>query len=326
MMKRIMLVLVLSISLLAPGIGSANPNGVGAGEFDAQCGGACHGDADMNKSSSAIITLSAPNDIYEGLLTSVTVQIESVETTESGMLGVFLLSGLSGSQDTPADAGWSIVSNSEGNAFNYLEIMVPSGRPTVEITWTLKAPSVGQYNLYGAVHHGTEDGSEAPFYGVSPNPLSVSVVQVPENLPRLSTSFEPEIQRDIGQATTMVLTTEFVTGMNVEWRTSSEDIVTLQATKNAENTWSFELPASIQPGIIEWRAVMAGEGPEQTTPWFQLRSDEPAWEVDNTLVYMQSFAMLFALMAGFMALQKTLTRPESKEDYGELVIPPGGEY
>ncbi len=325
-MNRVLLVLLLSVCLLAPGIGSANPNGVGAGEFDAQCGGACHGDADMNRSSSAIITLSAPNEIYEGLLTSITVQIESVETTESGMLGVFLLSGLSGSQDTPADAGWDIVSNSEGNAFNYLEIMVPNGRPTVEVTWTLKAPPVGEYSLYGAVHHGTEDGSEAPFYGVSPNPLNVNVLQVPEDLPRLSASFEPQIQRDIGEPTTMVLTTEFVTNMSIEWRTSSDNTVTIQATKDSEGTWSFELPTSIQPGMIEWRAVMSGEGPEQTTPWFQLRSDEPAWEVDNMLVYMQSFAMLFALMAGFMALQKTLSGPEKKVDYGELMIPPGGEY
>ena len=325
-MNRIALVLLLCACLLAPGIGSANPNGVGAGEFDAQCGGACHGDADMNRSSSAIITLTSPDTIYEGLLTSITVQIESVETTQSGILGVFLLSSLSGSQDTPADVGWDIVSNSEGNAFNYLETIVPSGTSTVEVTWTLKAPEVGEYTLYGAVHHGTVDGNDAPFYGASITPLSVTVLEVPEDLPRLSDSFDPPIQRDIGETTSIEVSTEFVTSMSIEWRTNSGEITSLNATKGEGNSWSFELPTSILPNMIEWRAILSGEGPEQTTPWFQLRSDEPSWEVDNTLVYMQSFAMLFALMAGFMALQKTLSVPIDKKDHSELMIPHGGEY
>jgi hypothetical protein len=78
--------------------------------------------------------------------------------------------------------------------------------------------------------------------------------------------------------------------------------------------------------MIEWRAILAGEGPNQTTPWFQLRSDEPSWKVDNTLAYGQSIAMLFALMAGFMALQKTLSRTKKTKQQPELLIPPGGEY
>jgi hypothetical protein len=36
--------------------------------------------------------------------------------------------------------------------------------------------------------------------------------------------------------------------------------------------------------------------------------------------------MLFALMAGFMALQKTLSRTKKAKQQPELLIPPGGEY
>ena len=64
-MNRIALTLLLAALLIAPTIGSANPSGVGGGEFDAQCGGACHGDADMNRSSSAVISLAVPDAVYE---------------------------------------------------------------------------------------------------------------------------------------------------------------------------------------------------------------------------------------------------------------------
>jgi hypothetical protein len=114
--------------------------------------------------------------------------------------------------------------------------------------------------------------------------------------------------------------------MEVEWRINGGETTTVNTTEIEENVWMFQLPTSIQPSMIEWRAILAGEGPNQTTPWFQLRSDEPSWKVDNTLVYGQSIAMLFALMAGFMALQKTLSRTKKAKQQPELLIPPGGEY
>ena len=33
----------------------------------------------------------------------------------------------------------------------------------------------------------------------------------------------------------------------------------------------FHSPCSNSSGLIEWRAILAGEGPNQTTPWFNLR-------------------------------------------------------
>ena len=65
----------------------------------------------------------------------------------------------------------------------------------------------------------------------------------------------------------------------------------------------LELPASLQPTVVEWRVHLEGDGPEQTSPWFQLRSEDPAWTVDETAAYIQSIAMLLAFMAAFMTLQ-----------------------
>ena len=303
-MKRAFALLVVFSLLMVPSLGSANPNGVGEGTFDAQCGGACHGDADMNKSSPATVVVNAPTVAYEGLLTSVSIDITNIETSQTGILGVFLLSDLSGAGDTPADDGWTVISNSEGGSENYVEVTVAAGTTEATVTWTLRAPSEGEYPLHGAIHHGTQDGSEAPFFGASVAPEVVDVREVPEDLPRLASSFVPPTQRSVGESTTVVLETEFVNDVTVEWRVVGGGINEAQPTADEAGVWSFELPASLQPSVVEWRVHLEGEGPEQTSPWFQLRSDDPAWTVDETAAYIQSVAMLLAFMAAFMTLQR----------------------
>ena len=114
-MKRRTVIGMVAMLLLLPSLGSANPNGVGEGTFDAQCGGACHGDADMNRSSMSVVSVNAPAVAYEGLLTSVAVTISNIETTQTGLLGVFLLTDLNGAGDTPEGDGWTIVSNTRWN-------------------------------------------------------------------------------------------------------------------------------------------------------------------------------------------------------------------
>ncbi|MBL6806563.1 MAG: hypothetical protein ISQ54_03760 [Candidatus Poseidonia sp.] len=307
-MRRNFWVMLATLLLFAPSLGSANPSGVGEGAFDAQCGGACHGDADMNRSSTSIVSLHSEAVAYEGLLTSVTVSIENIETTQQGLLGVFLLSSLSGAGDLPSDDGWTIISNSEGGTENYVEITVLPSQDQRNVTWTLRAPSIGQYELHGAIHHGTEDGSEAPFFGQSNTPAVVEVVLVPEDLPRLTSDYAPTTQRLLGESTTMQLETAFVESVEVEWRVAGGEIQTTEVMILSDGTWSFDLPASLQPTVVEWRAHLEGEGPSQTTPWFQLRSEEAPWTVDESAAYVQSFALIVVFMAGFMALQNR--RPE----------------
>ena len=85
-MRRSTVFIVVALLLVLPTLGSANPNGVGSGTFDAQCGGACHGDADMNRSSAATVEVDGPEVAYEGLLTSVSITVSNIETTTSGLL------------------------------------------------------------------------------------------------------------------------------------------------------------------------------------------------------------------------------------------------
>lgn len=303
-MNRPTLVLVVLVLLFAPALGSANPNGVGSGTFDAQCGGACHGDADMNRSSPATVTVDAPNIAYEGLLTSVSVTVSNIETTASGLLGFFLLSDLSGAGDTPADAGWTVVSNSEGGTENYVEAVIDPGQTQHTVHWTLRAPPVGTATLHAAIHHGTEDGSEAPFFGASSSPATVDVRPVPEDLPRLAADFEPPVRRNVGEATTVLMTTEHVSDVVVEWRIAGGALNVAAVTSESDGVWSFELPASLQPVQLEWRAHLEGDGPDQTTPWFQLQSEEPSWTVDETQAYVQSVAMLLVFMVAFLSIQR----------------------
>ncbi len=315
-MKRTISLLVVATLLLVPTIGSANPNGVGEGTFDAQCGGACHGDADMNRSSASIVEVTGPSTAYEGLPTSVSVTVSNIETSVSGMLGIFLLSDLSGAGDTPADDGWTIVSNSEGGSQNYVEVLIDPGQTEHTVSWTLRAPDRGVYPLHAAIHHGTQDGSEAPFFGSTKQPMEVEVEPVPENLPRLSPSFEPPVLRTVGESTSVELITEAVDGVEIEWRISGGPIQSASVVQLNQDTWAFDLPASLQPITVEWRALLQGDGPDQTTPWFALQSEDPSWTVDETVAYVQSLAMLLMFMVGFMSLQradKVQTEP-TKED------------
>lgn len=303
-MKRIFTLFVVASLLLVPTMGSANPNGVGEGTFDAQCGGACHGDADMNRSSASTVIVSGPSTAYEGLPTSVDVTVSNIETTVSGLLGIFLLSDLSGAGDTPADDGWTIVSNSEGGTQNYVEVLVEPGQTEHTVSWTLRAPTTGSYGLHAAIHHGTQDGSEAPFFGSTIEPIEINVVPVPEDLPRLSPSFEPPVVRTVGEMTNVQLSTQAVDAVQVEWRVSGGPVQTATVVQLDQETWTFELPASLQPVTVEWRAHLQGEGPEQSTPWFALQSEDPSWSVDETAAYVQSLAMLLLFMVAFMSLQR----------------------
>lgn len=315
MKQKLLLVLTLFM-LLLPSLSSANPNGVGNGTFDAQCGGACHGDANQNKTSPSIIHIQPPSVAYEGLLTSITVNIDNVQTTDQRLLGVFLLTGLSGAGDTPEDDGWTVISNSAGGIDNYAEVHLSPSQHALTMSWTLRAPSSGVYPLYAAIHHGMEDGSEAPFYGVS-NVALLEVKPVPENLPRFTPSFTPPSIRHLGQETTITMTTQNVDGMTIEWQVGEETPHVETLTSMSNGTWSFVIPASLQPNTVQWRAIMQGDGPEQTSPWFQLTSEAPRWSVDEPTAYLQSVAMLMAMMVGFLLLQ--LPQPRSKHYNNEAI-------
>ena len=112
----------------------------------------------------------------------------------------------------------------------------------------------------------------------------------------------------------MTVATEHVNQVTVEWKVSSGEVNTATVTSVGENTWSFALPASLQPVQIEWLAHLEGEGPDQTTPWFQLQSEEPSWSVDENAAYVQSVAMLLVFMVAFLSLQRRSSAPSKNFD------------
>ena len=127
---------------------------------------------------------------------------------------------------------------------------------------------------------------------------------MPEDLPRLSSAFEPPVVRTVGETTSVQLSTQAVDAVQVEWRVSDGPVQTASVVQVDQETWTFEIPASLQPVTVEWRAHLQGEGPEQSTPWFALQSENPSWTVDETAAYVQSLAMLLLFMVAFMSLQR----------------------
>ena len=281
-------------------LSGANPGGVGDGNFDMQCGGACHGDSSQNQSSPALLELVLDNTAYVGLPVSVTATISGVQFSSSDTLGLFLITDTTGHSDLPEDAGWTVISDQNGGDNNYVELEASSLSSEYSLSWTLKPSGIDLTNFYLSIHHG---GENKPFFGIS-NALSITPQVVPENLPRLTSDYAPKITRNLGENTPMGIPTLDVEDSDMEWRLADGESVFLSPSNPAIGTWEFELPAALQPSIIEWRAVLTGDGPDQTTPWFRIAAQEPALEVDQTQVYLQALALSLFFVGLVLSLHK----------------------
>ena len=278
---------MLVILTLFSQLSIAQPGGNGDGLRSGQCGGSCHADASQNATSTAEISINTPGSTWAGLLTSVTIDVSDFPVdSESRILGVFLLIDNSGAQDRVMYDGWEIISDPNGGVNNYVETRLSSSTDTKQFTWILKSPETpGRYSLMGSIQHGGE-GNQVPFHKNS-EIIYFSLVSPPDNLPRLSENFEPPTTRLINEQTTITLLTEDVNNMQIEWRLEGGQTQVVEVVNG-----SFTLPAAINPGLIEWRAILAGEGPNQTTPWFQLIAHEPLFSVASSSMYFQGIALL----------------------------------
>ena len=207
MKNRIHIVFILSLLLLCSAFGAAEPGGNGDSLRDMQCGGACHGDASINETSLASLTLSADDTIYVGIPTTLTLTATNLETSSSGIIGLFLLTDMTGHSDTPQDAGWEILSDANGGAVNYIERTLEPGQNESSISWVVRASSLDSTTFYAAIHHG--GGYSTPYFGSSASGLEVSVQAVPENLPRLAADFMPPTLRTIDTPTELNIQTQF---------------------------------------------------------------------------------------------------------------------
>ena len=187
-----------------------------------------------------------------------------------------------------------------GGDNNYVELEGSSLNSEYNLSWTLKPSSVESTNFYLSIHHGGENN---PFFGIS-SALSVTPQVVPENLPRLSSDYAPKISRDLGDNTTITISTLDVEQMDIEWRLVDGESVFVSPSNTADGMWQFELPAALQPSIIEWRATLKGDGPDQITPWFRIAAQEPALEVNQTQVYLQALALSLFFIGLVLTLHK----------------------
>lgn len=304
------LVVFLALSLLVPLHVSGNPGGVGNGLENMQCGGACHGDANQNATSNLQLSLQQSGTVWVGQPAEITVQITGFDTSHSiDQIGIFLLSSTNANGDIPTTDGWSILSDGMGGSNNYIEY-ASIDSTTLTHAWILRADQIGEKTLYVSVHHGDNSGSDAgsPFFGVS-QAFSITVEPIPENLQRINPDYEPPTSREIGQSTNLCLETIATSDVVIEWREPSGQVVQLETTQT-NGCWQAELPSALTASTIEWRAILDGEGPQQTTPWFSLTSVEPTWEADETALLLQSIAHLVL----FFGLVLLVRKPKQNED------------
>jgi len=107
----------------------------------------------------------------------------------------------------------------------------------------------------------------------------------------------------------------------VQWKVEGGVVMSAQVNSSGENMWSATIPAALQPTSLQWRAILQGDGPEQTTPWFTLTAEEAGWEVEEFAVYLQAFALLFLIAGAVISLQSRFSPlPESsKYDQTDLL-------
>ena len=311
------LVLLLALSLLVPLHVSGNPGGVGNSLENMQCGGACHGDANQNATSSLQLSLQPSGTVWAGQPTEITVQISGFDTSHDiDQIGIFLLSSTNANNDIPTTDGWSILSDGMGGSNNYIEYASIDSNVLTH-SWILRADEVGEKVLYVSVHHGDNSGTDAgsPFFGVS-QAFEITVEAIPENLQRIDPEYQPPTSREIGESTTLCLKTIAASDVVIEWREPSGESYQVETTQN-NGCWNAVLPSALSASTIEWRAILDGEGPQQTTPWFSLASAEPTWEADETALLLQSIAH-FVLFFGLVLLVRKPKRSDDEfKDYME---------
>ena len=304
------LVLILALSLIVPLHVSGNPGGVGNSLENMQCGGACHGDANQNATSNLQLSLEPSRTVWVGQPTEIIVQVSGFDSSHDvDQIGIFLLSSTNANNDLPTSDGWTILSDGMGGSNNYIEYASIDSNVLTH-SWILRAEEVGEKQLYVSVHHGDNSGNDAgsPFFGVS-QAFEITVEAIPENLQRIDPEYQPPTSREVGESTTLCLETIAASDVVIEWREPSGESYQLETIQN-NVCWNAVLPSALTTSTIEWRAILEGEGPQQTTPWFSLTSTEPTWEADETALMLQSIAH-FVLFFGLVLLVR---KPKPRDD------------
>jgi len=311
MFRRFRVLLIFFILMSVSTFSQANPGGVGDGIFDMQCGGACHGDSSLNQTSSANLEFEIEGTPYLEQPISINAFASGSQLSIYDNIGLFLLTDTTGHSDTPRDAGWEILSDSNGGTNNYLEGSIDPETNNISVSWTVKPIELTTTTFYVSIHHG---GDDIPYFGISQG-VELEVLPIPDNLPRLAADYVPQTSRNLGEETVVEIETEDVSSVSIEWKVEGSTVTTVLANSTEIGIWQFTAPSSNQPSILQWRAILDGEGLSQTTPWFTLVAQEPRFEVDEAAVYLQSFALFIFVIGVILTLQTRYSRDFSEEKH-----------
>lgn len=151
-----LIVTLLLVSLiLVSAVIDAFSGGQQDGDNDYNCGTSCHLGA-QNQGAGTIEVELDKTSVLSGQTLSVTVNVTESQLGTDSLIGVFLLSSKTGSDDHPSAQGWTITQDPNGGTYNYVEKSSPGSGETVTFRWTLKAPTTsGGYDLFVRVHHGS---------------------------------------------------------------------------------------------------------------------------------------------------------------------------
>lgn len=310
MLRRALLVGLLTLMIgLTPSL-TANPGGEGNGEQDFTCGGSCHGDPGLSGESSALLTMSADREPYAGGPVEVSLNAAGMELSERRVVGFFLLSSTNGVRDTPADGGWTLLSDGAGGADNYVETHVLDADAGATITWSLRAPATeGSHTLFGVIQHGG-DGVARLSTTAS---ITIGVGPVPENLPQIAADWTPPTTRTIGEATELTVPAVNTTALTLEWRLGTDGPTQAIEAFQKEGLWVVTLPAALSELDVQYRFRMTNADFDERSTWVTLSAGEESYAGDMTALRLQMCGILFGTLALVIALQRRFGRTEAEE-------------
>ena len=81
----------------------------------------------------------------------------------------------------------------------------------------------------------------------------------------------------------------------------------IQVSGEVNGMFIAELPALEAEGLIEWRAVLTGQGMTRTTPWYSLSTEPPLVLADALGVRFQSAGLALLIIGLSISLQRRFT-------------------
>jgi hypothetical protein len=324
-----LLILLILSGLFVSSLASAFMGGWRDDNEDYNCGTSCHSGL-TNEGAGEIQVNLDKTSVLSGQNIAVTVNVTLVQLGEESLIGVFLLSSQTGSDDHPSNEGWKIAQDPNGgtgdDAKNYVEKVSPGSGEVVTFKWTLEAPPTpGTYSLYIRVHHGSAarnnlwEDYEPPGGGS----VSVEVSPLPPGLPQISHS--PVSIGYIEEPVTMQASVINGTKVFLHWRevgqTQFNSIEMTNTSIEDSQGWVFEgdIPAQPAEAQLEYQIIAnreTGNGPlVADTAVFVLTIQERP-EVPNMTSWILQIVILteIVIFAGIIGYRSVKSKKREEED------------